>query len=862
MKKKRLIAAMLSLAMLLSLCACGQPQTADPVTPAPTQTTSPSPAVTDTPSPKPTSEPSPKPTSEPPPETTAEPSPDPTETPSQPPEPIDPEQEPPLDERAKNVAVPKFLTREQQALYRRANMLYRTMFGGDTHAIDDYQYNNDTVELNGMIYQISNGRYAEWTVFDAVIHSLFTDQFWVSKNSWGDGTETYINLDGKLAFISAARGGGYYYRHDVPDTFELISMSEEEIVFNLIGHYEVFPHNDEDIFFTAAFPIRMVRTEDGWRFDEFHDALADEIDENDPRADFDQPAETDFLLPVYSNTMAGGFHDLYRGAILAVDREGTLWQFNVLESDPYEPVWVMDNVATVATGFLRTLLITRDGTLYEWEFSNRYSQRQVELPAPVVYAAPGNGYSCLAITADGALWEWDHGPNGFAPVMKAEDINWAQYRYNLNDDDSLYVWDNVIPDVVQVSQCWVLQADGTLWHTGRESEQIPSGIITDSVTQLGVSEYGLLIRKNDNTYWYADFTQGNYGYSESEPPEFVCVYDPNLLLPVYPHTMDAGVDNDLYAVLDDGRLVMWGGEHYLQGGTFEDGPVVLMENVAAVYATGAGSGLNPCFVAIDKEGTLWALYGSGSLCHLNPDYTYDNRKTWEYPMKLMEGVAMIAGTTFWDYILMQDGTLWHWGGSDGFPGFYRHAWADPDNPGKPGNPGGLSLTKIMDNVIYVACGGEGGFAITADHVMWEWDSSHEIRKDAENVAWVFGFWGGDYLTTDGIYVDRSFVYDQKTGDRTEMEPILTEQVRQVLPTLGDSVKLIVLEDGSLLQRMHYRENEPPVTELIMSDVAQITTFDRNEGTLIRKTDGTYWYAEYSTNNIKPLSPIQVFPLPN
>lgn len=142
-----------------------------------------------------------------------------------------------------------------------------------------------------------------------------------------------------------------------------------------------------------------------------------------------------------------------------------------------------------------------------------------------------------------------------------------------------------------------------------------------------------------------------------------------------------------------------------------------------------------------------------------------------------------------------------------------------------------------------------------------WDSSHEIRKDAENAAWVFGFWGGDYLTTDGIYVDRSFVYDQKTGDRAEMEPILTEQVIQALPTLGDSVKLIVLDDGSLLQRMYYSKNDPPVTELTLSDVAQITTFDSTTRILIRKTDGTYWYAEYSSDEIEPLSPIRVFPLP-
>ncbi len=610
----------------------------------------------------------------------------------------------------------------------------------------------------------------------------------------------------------------------------------------------------------------------------------------------DEPEEPeDFLLPIYSNTMTGGYTDLYaiteggtllmwgrpefsyglsggelgrepvvlmenaaavytsfRGAILAADRDGTLWQFDVLEDDPYEPVWIMDDVAMVSTGFLRTLIVTRDGTLYEWEFSNRNTQRQVEIPVPVVYAAPGPGYSCLAVSADGALWEWDHGPNGFAPAVKEENINWQQYRYGLNSDDSLTAWDRTISQVVQATYCWALQENGALWHTGDESRQDPSRIVMDSVTQFGVSEHGLLIHKEDDTYWYADFTQDNYGYYQSQPLEFICVYDPAPLLPIYPHTMDAGVDNDLYAVLDDGRLVMWGGEHYLKGGTFEDGPVVLMENVASVYATGAGSGLNPSVVAIDRNGTLWGLHGT--LCYLNPDYTWENRNTWEYPIRLMDNVAMIAGATFYDYILKRDGTLYHWGVWEGYPGFYNHAWADPDHPGKPEEE---SLTKIMDNVIYVACGGDGGWAITADHVLWEWDTSHEIRKAAENVEWVFGFFGGDYLTTDGVYIDRNFLYEQ--GERTELEPTILENVVQAVPDFSGA--FIVLEDGSLLQRISY--DDILATDRIMGDVAQIAAFDSGYGVLIRKTDGTYWYAEVtarSPDKLHPVAPQKIYPV--
>ena len=464
------------------------------------------------------------------------------------------------------------LTQEQQDLYRRANTLYRAMFGGDTHAIDyfdipvgSYQYNNDTVEINGITYQISKGLYTDWSAFNDVIHSLFTDQFWTSKNTFGDGLKLYTEFDGKMAFISATRGGGYYHRSDVPDEFELISISKDEIVFNLIGHYEVFPHNDEDVFYTAAFTIRMVRTEDGWRFDEFHDTLADEVSENDPRANFDAPGEKESLLPVYSNTMAGGYKDLYavtqdgtllmwgereftrglrggelggapvvlmknvaaiytssRGAVLVVDREGSLWQFDVLETNPYTPVWIMDDVAMVSAEFMRTLILKQDGTLYEWEFSNRDSQQMVNIPEPVVYTT-SSSYRCQAITTNGSLWEWNFGPEGFGPTKIDEQIDWTKYQYGLNEDGSILEQGITFPNVVQATTYWAVQEDGTLWHKGNAQIGTYPQIILSDVAQVAVSEQGILAQKSDSTYWYASFGSG-FGSDVSTSLNFIRVY--------------------------------------------------------------------------------------------------------------------------------------------------------------------------------------------------------------------------------------------------------------------------------------------------------------------------------------------------
>jgi len=195
------------------------------------------------------------------------------------------------------MAVPDFLSTEQQQLYRRAYRLYSLMFGGDTHYIDyfdmnEYAYLNDTVEYGAHTYQIAVGRYADWADFIGVIHSVFTDRYWQEKNlfnSVGDiPYSIYMEYDGLMAFISAARGSGGY-NENFPDKFKLISQTDDTIEFTVTGHYNIqyllgneSPEDRNDRFatsyeYTLTFPIRMVLTDDGWRFDEFHSARADDF---------------------------------------------------------------------------------------------------------------------------------------------------------------------------------------------------------------------------------------------------------------------------------------------------------------------------------------------------------------------------------------------------------------------------------------------------------------------------------------------------------------------------------------------------------------------------------------------------------
>lgn len=199
--------------------------------------------------------------------------------------------EPPLSELDLSIAVPDFLDEEQQLLYRRAKNVYRHLFGNVTinveyletldYPLSDYVY--DTNDM-GWIYLHSQGRYQNWNDFMELVLSVFTEDFFLVKNK----NNLFIERGGKLTFLDAAGGGSQYYNSYFQDEFELISESDTEIVFYVIGHYsqirpyvnESYEERDQRIMnsweYTDKFTIRMVLTQSGWRFDEFYDAEIDE----------------------------------------------------------------------------------------------------------------------------------------------------------------------------------------------------------------------------------------------------------------------------------------------------------------------------------------------------------------------------------------------------------------------------------------------------------------------------------------------------------------------------------------------------------------------------------------------------------
>lgn len=208
--------------------------------------------------------------------------------------------EPSLDKNIAELSVPSFLDPDQQLLYVRTLQIYEILFGADAHAIEyagqpaeDHRCSS-LIYIHDMPYEVSTGRYSNWADFNALVHSVFTDDFWQIKNTGRSAAADscpfpiFMKCEGKLAFIPAARGCGNYYNENFPDQFRLISKNSTEIVFEVIGHYtpvwpkEDMTQEDRDSYrestceYLYCFPIRMVLTDEGWRFDEFYSARTDE----------------------------------------------------------------------------------------------------------------------------------------------------------------------------------------------------------------------------------------------------------------------------------------------------------------------------------------------------------------------------------------------------------------------------------------------------------------------------------------------------------------------------------------------------------------------------------------------------------
>lgn len=180
----------------------------------------------------------------------------------------------------------EFLSEEQIAVYRLAeqilplflgapdsvNTLHLILDGADVQSQLEYLAENGQqaditpYSMNGINYLPCIGEFQHFAELESLCLSAFTEAYWEELN----GTPMFIELDGQLYHADVAKGSAFGYApSEHPDTYELISKSDSEIRFNLIGHYKSSNVDADYTLETRTFPIKMVLMEDGWRFSRF-----------------------------------------------------------------------------------------------------------------------------------------------------------------------------------------------------------------------------------------------------------------------------------------------------------------------------------------------------------------------------------------------------------------------------------------------------------------------------------------------------------------------------------------------------------------------------------------------------------------
>ena len=223
----------------------------------------------------------------------------------------------------------------------------------------------------------------------------------------------------------------------------------------------------------------------------------------------------------------------------------------------------------------------------------------------------------------------------------------------------------------------------------------------------------------------------------------------------FDHTTDA-----FAAVDSSGTLWAWGTSYFMKD-VFTDGmtkPVALMDHVEQVSLV--ETGYTGVVLAVKEDHTLW---GVGTLGYLG--FPKDNPEFFSAaPVKLMDNVKAVSGSSFGAMVLKQDGSLWYLGSpADGelgdgsaysdtadcpagtyhvmdnvkmvASGYYRFAALKTDGSvwvwGADGYAGDGKLiswlgdapqkfTKILNNMISVGMDGENGWAIDSNGALWSW----------------------------------------------------------------------------------------------------------------------------------------------
>jgi alpha-tubulin suppressor-like RCC1 family protein len=318
---------------------------------------------------------------------------------------------------------------------------------------------------------------------------------------------------------------------------------------------------------------------------------------------------------------------------VALKSDGTLWSWgyngygqlglgNTTQQTTPQQIQPGSSWKVVSAGYYHTAALRSDGTLWAWgnnssgqlgigNTTQQTTPQQIGTDANWVSVSAGDSHT-LAVKADGTLWVW--GYNGYGQIG-----DWSTVNKNVPTwIDPQYTWLSV---AAGVSHTLATKADGSLWGWGHNSSgELGDGTITDSPIpkRIGYSSDWLAVAagwtysvglKSDGTLW--SWGYGYYGNLGSGTP--FNELSPQQIGTDTWKTFTVGWLHTL-GIKSDGTLWAWG----QNGGKLGDGGAAIQYVPVAIAPgttwTAIAAGNNHT-LGIKEDGTLWA-WGDNSYSQL------------------------------------------------------------------------------------------------------------------------------------------------------------------------------------------------------------------------------------------------------
>ena len=339
--------------------------------------------------------------------------------------------------------------------------------------------------------------------------------------------------------------------------------------------------------------------------------------------------------------------------------------------------------ATIAAGLHHWAMVKEDGSLWTWGQGfngclgdgkeDKHDQYEPVKILDGVASVSLGGYHSAAVKTDGSLWMWGQGLYGEFGIG----------RQRWNHAEPIHITDNVTAVSLGYDFTAVLKADGSLWMAGQNSfgalgnggTTSPDSFVQvlEDVASISAGNHHMAAVKTDGSLWMwgsnTDGQLGNGGGGDAENR-----FGPIQTTPVKVMDGVASVacgSMDTFAVTTDGTLWGWGDNSSGQLGdgttTSRDTPVEIMDGVeqavtsmsaySAIADLGKDGGNGSVNAAVKTDGSLW-MWGYNKTGQLG---TGEYRSTNTQPTKVLSGVAGVAVGYYHTLALKDDGTLWGWG---------------------------------------------------------------------------------------------------------------------------------------------------------------------------------------------------------